>query len=197
LPDFAIHSTIDIARRLDIRGPDSRAWIVLLFPPDVSELSLRRLLVDLSSVLQRDARVIELLDDSPEMVRDQLQSPEDDIVVLEAKAPLNDSSWSGLDLMRSSFERKGPVVFWLPIDATDGLSEHAPNLRSFIGGAIYLIGPEGGLMTDSERESRLQELRAHYKLADGEVIGKAESHNLPSDPHFVEWLALLGRGDLV
>jgi len=82
-------------------------------------------------------------------------------------------------------------------DAVGRLTEFAPNIRSFIGSSIFLAGPEPGIMTDKERESRLEELRQHYQLSDQEIVRRAEAKELPPEPHFVEWLVLVGRGDLV
>jgi hypothetical protein len=52
-------------------------------------------------------------------------------------------------------------------------------------------------MTEEERQRRLADLAAHYKLDNEQVIRLAEARTLPPDPEFVEWLVLLGRGDLL
>jgi hypothetical protein len=141
--------------------------------------------------------VVPLKGASFERLRDQLHQPEDDAVILLAGADLEASEWSSLDTMRSALERSGPVVLWIAPDALDLLTQFAPNIRSFIGSSIFVAGPEPGIMTDSERESRLEELRQHYQLSDQEVVRRAEARELPHESHFVEWLVLLGRGDLV
>ena len=51
-------------------------------------------------------------------------------------------------------------------------------------------------MTEKERESRVSELALHYGTSNVEIVLKAESGELPPEPQFVEWLVLLGRGDL-
>ena len=99
--------------------------------------------------------------------------------------------------MRSALERRGPVILLLSPGTFAGLSEFAPNIRSFIGPSIFAASPEGGIMTEKERESRVSELALHYGTSNEEIVLKAESGELPPEPQFVEWLVLLGRGDLV
>jgi hypothetical protein len=197
LPDFSAQSSIDIARRLEIRGPDARSWIVLLLPPQETDQALENLRTDLSSMLEQPNRVFDLLKEPFEQLSVSLHQPDDDIVILVARADLEATRWSSLDVMRSAFERKGPIVLWLSPDCLPRLSEHAPNIRSFVGGGIFAAGPDGGMMTEEDRQERLKQLAERYLLTDDEIVARAQSGNLSSEPHFIEWLVLLGRGDLV
>ncbi len=52
-------------------------------------------------------------------------------------------------------------------------------------------------MTDLERAERIAEFEAHFQMTSADVIERAQSGTLPTEPHFVEWLVLLDRGDLV
>lgn len=197
MPEFSTQSSVDIARRLEIRGSDSRSWILLLVPSAGADSALSGLVSDLSALLQREVRLLDLKTVSSEQLVEALHNPGDDIAVLTANVGPEPELWSSLDLMRSALERRGPVVFWLPADCVAGLSEHAPNVRSFIGGSIFVVGPDGGLMTEEDRKKRLEELSKHYGLTNEEIVQRAEARTLSSEPHFIEWLALLGRGDLV
>jgi hypothetical protein len=182
---------------LEIRGGDARSWIVLLLPPQDPDKALKNLQADLSAILQQPTRVFNLHDDLFDQLSEKLHQPEDDIVVLAAKADLGAARWSSLDLMRSALERKGPIILWLSPDCVPSLSEHAPNIRSFVGGGIFSAGPDGGIMTEEDRQERLRQLAERYLLNNDEIIARAESRTLSSEPHFIEWLVLLGRGDLV
>jgi hypothetical protein len=195
VPDFTSQPFIEIARRLEMQGPHT--WVAILSSGGDPTAACDDLSTELESLLQMPARVVPLRGSSFETLREELHQPEDDAVILFAGADLEANEWSSLDTMRSALERTGPVVLWIAPDAVARLSEHAPNIRSFIGSSIFVAGREPGIMTESERESRLQELRQHYKLSDQEILRRAEAHELPSEPHFVEWLVLLGRGDLV
>jgi hypothetical protein len=195
VPDFTSQPFVEIARRLEVQGPHS--WLALVSSRGDPTITCDDLSTELDAFLQIPVRVVPLKGRSFESLREQLHQPEDDTVILFAGADLEPSEWSSLDTMRSALERTGPVVLWIAADAVGRLTEHAPNIRSFIGSSMFLAGPEPGIMTDKERESRLEELRQHYQLSDQEIVHRAEAHELPPEPHFVEWLVLLGRGDLV
>lgn len=195
--DFQIQPPVQIARRLEIRGADSSSWIAVLIPDQNSEIALNGLRADLSSLLQQETRIFSLRDATFEHLREQLHSPNDDIVILAAVIDLGSEGWSSVDLMRSALERCGPVVLWISPDAFAGLSEFAPNVRSFVGPSVFVAGPDGAIMSEQERTKRIAELVNHYGLTNEEIIRRAESRELPLDSPFVEWLVLLGRGDLV
>ena len=195
MPEFSTEPFFEIARRLEIRG--ETGWLVVLAPVTDSTAALDRLQTELQSVLQKPTRVIHLEPSTFEGLRDALHQPEDDAVILSGATGLTPEKWRSLDIMRSALERKGPVILWLSPGDVANLTDDAPNIRSFVGGSIFLAGPDGGIMTDTERQERLAELSRHFQLTSEEVVRKAEARELPLEPEFVEWLVLLGRGDLV
>jgi hypothetical protein len=178
-----------------MRGAHS--WLAILSSGGDPAVACDDLSTELHSFLQLPTRVLPLKGFAFEALLEALHRPEDDAVILLAGADLEPGEWSSLDTMRSALERSGPVVLWMAPDAVTRLTQFAPNIRSFIGTSIFVAGPEPGIMTDSERESRLEELRQHYQISDQEIVRRAEAHELSPEPHFVEWLVLLGRGDLV
>jgi hypothetical protein len=196
LPEFPAQPSVEIARRLELRGVDSWSWIALLVPLEDSQNALDGLRADLSALLQKPTRTINLKDSAFEQLRADLHEPADDIVILLG-SDLAPETWSSLDLMRSALERSGPAILWISADALANLSELAPNVRSFIGASIFAMAPEGGIMTEQDRLNRLKALAEHYGQSNEEIVRKAQSKELRLDPHFVEWLVLLGRGDLV
>ena len=195
MPDFTSQPFVEIARRLEMRGEHS--WLAILSPLSDPTAACDDLGTELESLLQMPVRVVSLKSSSFDRLREQLHQPEDDTVILFASADLEAGEWSSLDTMRSALERTGPIVLWIAPDAVAQLTQLAPNIRSFIGSSIFLAGPEPGIMSDKERENRLEELRQHYQLSDQEIVRRAKAKELPPEPHFVEWLVLLGRGDLV
>ncbi|MGH9444922.1 MAG: hypothetical protein ACRD3O_04230 [Terriglobia bacterium] len=195
MPEFPSQPSVEIARRLDMRG--GNAWIAVLSPPGSPDLALDELKTELRSILQISDRVLPLGTATFEGLRQDLQQPNDDAVVLSAGAGLAKEKWSSLDVMRSALERPGPVILWLAPNDVANLTEFAPNIRSFIGPSIFIAAPDGGIMTEEERQERLKELGQQLGLSNEEIIRRAESKELPPEPEFVEWLVLLGRGDLV
>jgi len=197
VPEFPAQSSVELSRRLEIRGGNSSSWVAVLHPIADAQTVLDGLRDDLSSLLQKNTRILDLDTSSFEQLRKELHQPADDIVILTAVDELPPEKWSALDLMRSALERRGPLILWLSPGAFTTLSEFAPNIRSFIGPSIFAASPEGGIMTEEERKNRLGELALHYELTDAEIVHRAESGELPPEPEFVEWLVLLGRGDLI
>jgi len=195
VPEFESQPFFEIARRLEIRG--ETGWLAVLSPAADSSVALDQLQTELQSILQKPARLIQLEPSTFEELRDSLHQPDDDAVVLSGGTGLTPEKWRSLDLMRSALERKGPVILWLASDDIANLANLAPNIRSFIGGSIFFAGADGGMMTETERQERLKELSEHFGLTDEEVARKAEARELPHEPEFVEWLVLLGRGDLL
>jgi hypothetical protein len=195
VPEFLSQPCVEIARRLEMR--DGNAWIAVLSPSSGPALALDQLQTELRSILQISARVLPLGTATFEGLREALQQPNDDAVLLSAGADLTPEKWSSLDIMRSALERAGPVILWLAPNDVANLTEFAPNIRSFLGGSIFIAGPDGSIMTERERQDRVIQLEQHYGLSSEEIVRRAESKELPPEPHFVEWLVLLGRGDLV
>ena len=195
MPEFSTQPLFEIARRLEIRGEPG--WLAVLTPASDSAAALAQLKMELESVLQKPARVIPLEPSTFEELREALHEPDDDAVILSGSTGLTPEKWRSLDIMRSALERLGPVILWLAPDDITNLANLAPNIRSLIGGSIFVAGPDGGIMTEAERQQRLKELSEHFGLTGEEVVRKAEARELSNEPEFVEWLVLLDRGDLV
>jgi hypothetical protein len=195
VPDFESQPYFQIAIRLDIRG--GTGWLAVLSPATDAASGLDELQAELRSVLQKPVRVIELEPATFEQLREALHQPDDDAVVLSGGAGLAPEKWRSLDIMRSAMERGGPVILWLAAADVANVANFAPNIRSLIGSDYFVVGPDGGLMTEAERQERLKQLSEHFGFSGEETVRKAEAGELPHDPEFVEWLVLMGRGDLV
>jgi hypothetical protein len=195
VPEFTAQPFFEIARRLEIRG--DTGWLAVLTVAADPTAPLEELQTELQSILQKPARVIQLEPSTFEELREALHLPDDDAVILSGGTGLTPEKWRSLDIMRSALERKGPVVLWLSPGDVANVAEYAPNIRSFIGSGIFVAGPDGGTMTEAERQERLRQLSQHYGMTAEETVRRAEAKALPHEPEFVEWLVLLGRGDLV
>lgn len=195
MPEFSSEPFFEIARRLEIRG--ETGWLAVLTVAADPAAPLDELQTELRSVLQMPVRVIQLEPSTFDELREALHQPDDDAVILSGGTGLTPEKWRSLDIMRSALERKGPVVLWLAPSDVANIAEYAPNIRSFIGSSIFVAGPDGGTMTEAERQERLTQLSQHYGMTAEETVRRAEAKALPHEPEFVEWLVLLGRGDLV
>lgn len=124
--------------------------------------------------------------------------------VAKAKAPVllvdatgfGTEEWASLDLQRSSLAHEGPVVFLVGHQGFSDLMRVAPNLASWLGGNV-LAKDDGKREIEAARARRLAALQSTLKMSNEEVLRAASEGSLPRDPDYAEWLALLGRGDLL
>ena len=194
MTDFLTQPAFEIGRRLEIRG--SSAWFVVLRPAE-EEDALATFIANLSAVLDQPVRVVHSSGPSFEKLRGDLHEPAGDPVLITDLDEADDERWRALDVNRSAWLREGAVVLWLSAVGVTSLCSYAPNIRSIVGGSIFNLGTDGGAMTAADRDQQIADLESHFEMNSAEVIRQAESGVLPTDPHFVEWLVLLGRGDLV
>ena len=194
MTDFRTELAFEIGRRLEIRS--GYAWFVVLKPAEDGD-ALENFVADLSAVLDQPVRVVRSSGSSFEKLRGDLHEPAGDPVLVPDLDGADAERWRALDVNRSAWRRKGAVVLWLSGVGLASLCGHAPNLRSFVGGSIFNLGTDGGAMTAAERAQRIRDLESEFQLTSADVIRQAQSGTLPAEPHFVEWLVLLDRGDLV
>lgn len=101
-----------------------------------------------------------------------------------------DAVWRAVDQLRDRIT--WPLVFVGDDAAIDRFAAGAPHLFSLLGGHVLPWAPPA-----LDVEARLASLRAGTGLSDQQVIDQASTGTLLADPVFAEWLALLGRGDLL
>jgi len=194
MTDFLTEPAFEIGRRLEIRG--SSVWFVVLRPAE-EEDALANFVADLSAVLDQPVRAVRSSGSSFEKLRSDLRESSVDPVLITDLDEADAERWRALDVNRSAWLREGAVVLWLSAAGVTNLCSYAPNIRSIVGGSIFHLGTDGGAMTAAERNQEIADLESHFEMSSAEVIRQAESGVLPTEPHFVEWLVLLDRGDLV
>lgn len=116
------------------------------------------------------------------------------IVIATALDSLAAEAWRALDLARSRWTGGPTVVFVLGRAGWQDLCAEAPDLASWMRQKVWLWKPERDAI---DVDARLGSLRAHFGLTDAEVVAMAEAGDLPAEPAFAEWIALLGRGELL
>jgi hypothetical protein len=190
---FLEQPAFEIGRRIEIRGGNT--WVVVL-GPDRTNDSIAGFIADLSASLSRAVRVVTGAG-SMDGLLTALASPADDPVLIADLDGVDAEAWRALDINRSGLAREGAVILWLSSYGLANLSRFAPNFRSFVGGSIFPLSPDGSTLTPEERASRIAELEGQFRMTSEQAIAQAVAGIQPSDPLFVEWLVLLDRGDLV
>jgi hypothetical protein len=197
MSDFSTQPPFDIGRRIEIRGSDAYSWLVVLRSQAPESAGPEDFAHELEAILFKPVRVASAQGLPLGEIRRRLEFPPDDVLILWGFESYTAHDWEALDIHRAALIRPGTVVLWLSPVALRDLCANAPNLRSFIGGSIFALSPTGDVMSGEERSERIRELEAHYDLKTAEVVELATARKLPPEPEFVEWLVLIGRGDLV
>jgi hypothetical protein len=196
MPEFAAQRPFEVGRRIELRGPSSYAWLVVTLADSEPE-ALDNLILEIAAATSLPFRVLNIQDLSFEDVQAHLHQPDADGVVLSGFQDFDPPIWSKWDVNRSRFQRPGPIVLLLTTAELSRFCSLAPNLRSFVGGSIFPLASSGGQLSEAEKSQRIQDLEKHYGTSSQDVIQRAQDGILPPEPQFVEWLVLLGRGDLV
>jgi hypothetical protein len=188
----------EIARRIEVRGlSHSFTWIAILVVGEETTEALDSFQLDLGITLGATSRIVSASEMPLATIRQVLHDPSSDTVILTGFQSFDSRKWAAWDINRSWLERPGPLLFWLSPSAFAEACRSAPNLRSFIGGSIFVLNPSGGSMTTAEVAERVRELELHYGFTSAEAVSRAIAGKLPAEPQMVEWLILLGRADLI
>jgi hypothetical protein len=180
MADFMGGPAFDIGRRMEIRGPFS--WFALLGSATDDTVAVEDLAAELGAVLEAQVRIVRYTG-AAEVLGSYLRRPASDPVLISNLDIADAEQWSALDINRSGFVREGPVILSLSVDSLTQLCTHAPNIRSFLGGSIFRVGTSGGAMTPAERQDRISSLESHFHISSAEVIKRAETGLLPTEPH--------------
>jgi hypothetical protein len=183
----------ELATRVADR-PGRGDWLVLLTPEH-----------DVGEAAGAVAREIEIMAD---LAVRRVESPtnaaelaerivEPGALVVSGLEHLPQDEWRHLDLLRSRLQRDQPVILVLTMPAMERLTRGAPNLASWLGGSVWRWDSHADTLSDDEREERLRALREWSGKSDADVVDLAKARALPRDPHYAEWLVLLGRGELL
>jgi hypothetical protein len=190
-------SGFELLERIELRGEDAHSWIAIVASPARDAINTFATELQSQSDQKTNVRIISIEGLLPSDIRDQVQSPSNDAVILDGLEGRSKEFWANLDINRSALERSGALFFWLSHNALADLCLHAPNIRSYIGPCIFAFTGIKGALTPQGREQRLRELAQKFKMNDAEMIQRAAERKLEQEPELVEWLLLLNRGDLV
>lgn len=181
--------------------PNSNIWSVLIINNDDIADVLEELIDGIEIFVESSVESInveEKINDFNIENIDKIFNPDVNYFLLWGFDSWGDDQWRQLDYARSSLDHKNRCgLLLLSEPSAVRMIDQAPNFYSWINGRIshLILGAE--LLTPEECELRLVALREWTGLSDHEIIQKAESHQLPYDPEYGEWLILLGRGDLI
>lgn len=183
--------TWPLAARL--AGQLEGAWTVVV-PDDQSEIAATEFSTQLSSLLRKEVRHLRV-GRAEDLVDGVAAASSDAPLLILGLDAFDTEAWRHLDANRSRLERSGHTVAVVAEACIGTMAEQAPNLWSWIGASTWRLRNAPSLTAEA-RADRLVALRAQYQIDDDELVRRALSGDLTSDPHLAEWLVLIGRGDL-
>ncbi len=176
--------------------PNGNIWSALV----VSNLGYGELVEELSETLELFTEckvgILSGLDGASKLVNKIQEATEDYLIIWELEN-WDNQNWRKFDLMRSSFFRERGVVLVISEKSVQIMFASATNIVNWLGARVYAVEKSGEKLTNNERQTKLLALSEWSGFSNTQIIEMAESHKLPSDPEYGEWLLLLGREDLI
>jgi hypothetical protein len=181
--------------------PNRNIWSVLAIENDDMAEVLEELTDGIEVFIESSIEIINVEEKgknfNPESI-DDIFNPDINYFLLWGFDSWTDVQWRQLDYLRSRLDQeKRCGVMIMSQQSVVKMINHSPNFSSWIDGKIFYLQLGAEILTHEEGELRLIALREWAELSDSEVIEKAQTHQLPSEPEYCEWLILLGRGDLI
>jgi hypothetical protein len=175
--------------------PKHNSWSVLTIPAEQQQLAVEELEESIPIFLEESIHVISA-DTSVATLLENIDSS-DEFVFLWNFETWTAKEWKQLDYERSQFSRKNGGLFLLTPETVKSFKNYAPNFTSWVGLRFNDLTLGTEILTEAERQKRLETLQSSLGITHDEVIRLAEADELLADPVYGEWLILLDRGDLV
>lgn len=185
----------DIVRLIDLHAPEEGGFCLLIIPASNRD-AIDELSEELEVQLGANFTTVEGTGLSLAALLEKLRIAAGRVVIVTGLESWSNAEYEDLDINRSQLSLGKFIIFAVDLESSGRLLNAAPNLRSWMGTSILLASPDPSKMTQEGIDSRIAELSTHYRLSNEDVIEKAQNGTLPPDPHFIEWLVLIGRGDL-
>jgi hypothetical protein len=176
--------------------PGSGDWLVLVAPEGLVAQTATRVGDEIENLTNKPVKHLHPAD-AAQFCREVGQTEPGTPVVVSGINHFPDEEWRHLDLLRSRLLHRGVVTLVVGVIGVERLITNAPNVASWIGGAIWEVDPRYEELSEEERADRLRALRDWSGLTDSQVIDRASNGTLPNQPEFAEWLVLLDRADLI
>ena len=191
-----LFSLDELLQRITSR-PDGNIWMALIVTIDEIESTLEDLQDTLEIFNECETGTLSGKEGALDLVQQINQNSEAYILLYDFEN-WDSQEWKTFDGFRSRLDqgKKGGFLI-LTQESTRLMLHNAPNFVSWLGARIYQFQKDAEMLTQTERDRRLNALQENFEMSDQDVIELAEKRQLPADPEFGEWLILLDRGDLL
>ena len=192
---FKPASAFDIVRLIDLQLRGETGFCTLVDATSQSPL-IPELQEELAIQTSGLLRIIDVTNQTVSDLIKQLLAAESAVVLMHGFETWDEGRFASLDINRSGLETGSFFIFSVDLITAGRFLDNAPNIRSFIGANIFARTVDPSAMSAEEIANRLGQLRSYYGMGDDEVLRRAARADLPAEPHFAEWLLLLGRSEL-
>jgi len=186
----------EIVRVIDLQPPGETGFCFLIASSSSADLA-RDLQNELASQVSSTFGFIEARSLTAVELAQRLREQTNTVVLIDGFEGWSNDQFASLDVNRSRLETGAFLLFKTDLRTLGRFFEHAPNLRSFIGANLFITTPDPASMSPQEIADRLNQLRTYYGFTDQELLVRARDGSLPAEPHFAEWLVLLGSNEFV
>jgi hypothetical protein len=175
--------------------PSQNSWFMFIIPKNQQHDAIEELEESIPIFLNEPVEVISA-DIGLKNLVEKIDVSDDRILLCHFEA-WTDQDWKVLDGERTRLIRGNGGFLLLTPEAAELFQRYAPHFSSFIGAKVFAMELGTEILTESEREHRLELLQSSLGKTNDEVIRLAEIGELPPDPVYGEWLILLDRGEFV
>lgn len=181
---------------VDLQAPDTTTFSLLIVSP-IPEAFIIGLREELDLQISASLGTIDAKGMAPSDLLDELRLRKHKVFLIYGLDEWPNKQFASLDVNRSRMEVGSFLLFGTDFKTAGRFLDNAPNIRSYFGANIFRLRPDGSWMTPQQIAERLNELRVQYALSDSDVVSQAIDGSLPPEPELLEWLVLLGKGNLV
>lgn len=175
---------------------EPHCWTLVLCPPGTEQATAEELCDELLYPLAEEVPTPgtpHVLAAEPDVVDRISDLPVADAALVVGLGLWSEESLRNFDLVRNRMVGGVRVVIVLEAPFAEVARKCLPNVWSLFGPRVWRFERHNAL----DVAARLAELRSQFGLNDDDLQELIQSGRLALDPPVVEWLALLGRGDLI
>lgn len=186
----------EIAGRVSGRIP-AHDWIAIVVTPPIPTMSAaNEIASEIRALGSRTVRVITEVHGPRSLVRDVNEFRES-ILLFTGFSDFRPEHWQNVDLSRSLLSPVGTAAIVVDSDDVQTIARHAPHFFSWFGSDVWELANDAELLSPAEIAIRLDVLRRKHSRTDQEVLDEVTAAKGDVDPELAEWVALLGRADVI
>jgi hypothetical protein len=183
----------ELVRRV-IERTGRNSWLALVVPDDRRAEVVEQIVAGVASEAEIDVFRVDAPADAEALASAGRRAG---VLVASLGEAWPPAEWARLDVLRSRLQRQDRAVLVLSEPAAQRVFREAPHFARLFTGSVWDLAPESDVMSDADRRDRVASLERWAGLSTADMITRAETKALPSDPEYAEWLVLVGRSDLL